>query len=177
MKLATTIAGLTLAVAAAYSLPTSAQDLHSSVSQPVARCQSALPVFDTLIRKRPLAVQNEGSTPSFITCGFEFDAGEAVDYAPLMVDTYFSNNTTADVELTCSGVTGFAGGVNEYVAFTVVVPAEPETPEDGNIFWEDADFEGGGMLTSLFAMSCNLPAGVGINDTYIYWESAGSPPV
>ena len=175
MKLATTIAGLTLAVAAVYSVPVTAQDIHVNASQPVARCQSALPVFDTLIRKRPLAVQNEGTGPAFITCGFEFDAGQATNFAPLMVDTYFSNNTDADIEITCTGVTGWAGGDNEYVAFSTTIPAVDPEEGDGNIFWEDADFEGGGMETSLIAISCNLPAGVGINDTYIVWATGAEP--
>src|SRR5690606_32531403 len=65
MKLATTIAGLTLAIAAVYSTPTAAQ-FHGNASQPVARCQGALPVFETQIRKRPLAIQNEGSASTFV---------------------------------------------------------------------------------------------------------------
>ena len=175
MKLATTIAGLTLAVAAFYSVPVTAQDIHVNASQPVARCQSALPVFDTVLRKRPLAVQNEGETPTFISCGFEFDAGQAINFAPLMVDTYFSNFSGADVEVNCTAVTGWSGGENEYVSFSTTIPAEEPEEGDGNIFWEDTDFEGGGMETSLIAISCNLPAGVGINDTYIVWASGAGP--
>lgn len=175
MKLATTIAGLTLAVAAAYSVPATAQELHSNSSQPAARCQSALPVFDTLLRKRPLAVQNEGDSPTFISCAFEFDSGVAVDSSALLLDTYFSNFSGADVEVSCTAVTGFSGGDNEYVSFSVMVPNESTDPEDGNLYWFDTDFEGGGMATGLVAISCNLPAGVGINDTYIYWDEAGAP--
>lgn len=33
-----------------------------------AHCQAALPVFDGLIRKRPLAVVNEGQAGAFVTC-------------------------------------------------------------------------------------------------------------
>jgi hypothetical protein len=172
MKLATTIAGLTLAVAAAYSTPATAQEFHANASQPAARCQGALPAFETAIRKRPLAVQNEGTGASFITCGFEFDALEAVNNAAVMVDTYFSNNTGAPVVVACTGVTGFAGGDNEYVAMqTTIAPNGSGEVTGGNLFWEEADFEGGGMSTGLIAISCNLPPGVGINDTYVYWES------
>ena len=180
MKLATTIAGLTLAVAAVYSVPANAQDtlLHSNAAQPAARCQSALPVFDTVVRKRPLGVQNEGDTTTFITCAFEFDAGEAVNFAPVLLDTYFSNFSGADATVNCTAVTGWAGGTNEYVSLSVVVPNESTDPEDGNLFWEDVDFEGGGMADSLIAISCALPAGVGINDTYLVWEEeTAAPPV
>ncbi|MGY1457511.1 MULTISPECIES: hypothetical protein [unclassified Luteimonas] len=173
MKLATTIAGLTLAVAAAYSIPATAQEYHANSSQPAARCQSALPVFDTLIRKRPLAVQNEGDAATFITCAFAFDGAAALNNSAILLDTYFSNFSGADAEVSCTAVTGYAGGENEYVSFSVVVPNESADPEEGNLFWYDTDFEAGGMEYSLIAISCNLPAGVGINDTYIWWEGAG----
>lgn len=172
MKLATTIAGLTLAIAAVYSTPTAAQ-FHGNASQPVARCQGALPVFETQIRKRPLAIQNEGSASTFVTCGFEFDAYAAVDNSALIADVYFSNNTGAEVTVNCTGVTGWAGGDNEYVSFDVDIVANGSGVDDGgNLYWEDTDFAAGGMSSGLIAISCELPAGVGLNDTYVYWEEA-----
>ena len=45
MKLATTFAGLTLAIAAAYSAPAVSQTIHGAPSAPTARCQAALPNF------------------------------------------------------------------------------------------------------------------------------------
>lgn len=173
MKLATTIAGLTLAIGAIYSTPSIAQDWHASASQPVARCQGALPVFETAIRKRPLAIQNEGSTTSFVTCGFETDLAESITGGPLMVDVYFINNTAANVTVNCTAVTGWAGGENEYVAFSAdLVPGADA--EVNNIFVQDTDFAADGMSTGLVALSCSLPAGVGIADTYVYWYS-GEP--
>ncbi|MGY0652688.1 hypothetical protein ACW7GZ_12685 [Luteimonas sp. A537] len=170
MKLATTIAGLTLAVAATYSIPATAQSLHANSSQAVARCQGALPAFETAIRKRPLAIQNEGSQASYVTCGFEFDSGAAVNNSSFLIDTYFTNSTDAAVTVACSGVTGYAGGENEYVSLSVEIPANG-SGEDANLYWFDEDFAGGGMETGLIAISCQLPAGVGINDTYVFWES------
>ena len=171
MKLASTIAGMTLAVAAAYSVPAVAQEYHVNASQPAARCQSALPVFDTVLRKRPLAVQNEGATSTFISCAFEMDGGEAtIDNSAILLDTYFTNFGETDTQVTCTAVTGYAGGENEYVSITVDVPTEIVEETDGNAYWTDTDFEGGGMETSLIAISCNLPPGVGINDTYIWWD-------
>ncbi len=174
MKLATTIAGLTLAVAATYSIPATAQSLHGNSSQPAARCQGALPAFETAIRKRPLAIQNEGSTASYVTCGFEFDSAAAVNNASFMVDTYFTNSTDAVATVTCTGVTGYAGGENEFVSMSVDIPANG-SGEDANLFWFDDDFAGGGMESGLVAISCLLPAGVGINDTYVFWDEADVP--
>lgn len=171
MKLATTIAGLTLAVAAAYSTPAVAQTIHANSAQPTARCQGALPAFETAIRKRPLAVQNEGTIATYVTCSFEFDAYEAVDNSALLVDAYFVNNTEADVTVACTAVTGYAGGDNEYVSGSITIPAGG-TMDEANLFWYADDFEGGGMATGLVSISCRLPQGAGVADTYVYWATA-----
>lgn len=175
MKLATGIAALTLAVASAYNIPANAEDeLHGNASGPTARCQGALPVFETAIRKRPLAVQNESTSAAFITCSFEFDALDAIDNTALLLDTYFSTpGSTAPVNLTCTAISGFQGGTNEFVSMTTTInnPTPPPPGEfDGNLFWTDSDFAGG-LGSGLISISCSLPPGVGINDTYIFWEA------
>ena len=168
MKLASTFAALTLAVAATYSVPATAQTLHNNGSQPAARCQGALPAFETAIRKRPLAIQNEGTATSFITCAFEFDTGNAIDNSALLVDTYFTNNNTVATSLTCTAVTGWQGGDNEYVSLTEeIAPGEQSL----DMVWYAADFVGGGLATGLVSISCNLAPGVGVNDSYVYWAA------
>jgi hypothetical protein len=166
MKLATGFALLTIAVASAYSISANAVETdHANGTNPTARCQGALPAFETQIRKRPLAVQNEGTANSFITCSFETDVGNATGNAPVLLDTYFSNNTAAAINLSCTAVTGFQGGEsNEYLNQTITIPANGQ----GNLFWTDTDFENG-IASGLISISCNIPRGVGINDTYIYW--------
>jgi hypothetical protein len=165
MKLVTGFALLTIAVASTYSISANAVETdHANGSNPAARCQGALPAFETQIRKRPLAVQNEGTANSFITCSFEADVGNATGNAPVLLDTYFSNNTAASINLTCTAVTGFQGGTNEFVSKTVTMPAGG----DGNLFWADTDFDDG-FASGLVSISCNIPRGAGINDTYIFW--------
>lgn len=170
MKLATTFAGLTLAIAAAYSAPAISQTIHANAAQPAARCQGALPNFETGLRKRPLAVQNIGTTAMFVTCGFEFDAGAAIDNSALLVDTYFTNTTSEPATVTCTAVGGWEGGDTESINLSVEIPAGGGG-EDGNIFVADTDFETGAMASGLVAFSCRLPGGVGINDTYVYWAT------
>lgn len=168
MKLATGFALLTIAVASAYSISANAVETdHANASGPAARCQSALPVFDGVIRKRPLAVQNEGTTNSFITCSFEVDAGNAIGNAPVLLDTYFAS-TAGPISVTCTAVSGFNTGTNEFVSQTIEIdPADPDNPQ-GNGFWTDTDFDAG-LGSGLVSISCNIPPGVGINDTYIFW--------
>lgn len=169
MKLATTFAGLTLAMAAAYSMPAAAQELHINSSAPAARCQASLPMSELAIRKRPLTIQNDSvDTGAWVTCGFEFDSGIALDGGALLVDAYFTNYSNTTQTLNCSGVTGYEGGDNEYVGLSLELAAGA-TGEDGNLFWYANDFENGGMNTGLVMINCYLPPGVGINDSYVYW--------
>lgn len=167
MKLVTGLAVLTVAVASAYSLPSSAAlELHGNGSNPAARCQGALPVFETAIRKRPLAIVNEGTSNSFVSCGFEYDVVDAEDNAPDLLDTYFSNRSAAPITVSCTAVTGFDTGINEFVSLTTDTIAPGA---QGNLFWEAADFPNDGLLSGLISISCDLPAGAAINDTYIWW--------
>ena len=175
MKLVTGLAVLTVAVASAYSLPSSAAiEQHGNASNPAARCQGALPAFETAIRKRPLAITNEGTSAAFVTCGFEYDAVDAEGNAPVLLDTYFSNTTAAELSVTCTAVSGFETGDNEFVSQTVAIA--PGT--QGNLFWEDADFPVDGLASGLVSISCNLPAGAAVNDTYIWWlaDDGGADP-
>ena len=168
MKLATGFALLTIAVASAYSISANAVETdHANAAGPTARCQSALPVFDGNVRKRPLAVQNEGLRNAFITCSFEVDAGNAIGNGPVLLDTYFTS-TVGPININCTAVSGFQGGTNEYLNQTIAIdPTDPEEPY-GNGVWIDTDFEAG-LGSGLISISCNLPPGVGINDTYVFW--------
>jgi len=175
MKLATTIAGLTLAMAAAYSMPATAQEVHYSPAAPTARCQASVAMSELALRKRPLAIQNNSTTDgAWVTCGFEYDTSQSINGGAILVDAYFTNYSDTTQTLICSGVTGYEGGVNEYVGFSLEMAAGA-SGEDGNLFWFDTDFEGGGMEEGLVMINCYLPPGVGINDTYVYWAEGEVP--
>ncbi len=124
-------------------------------------CQTALPVFDGNIRKRPLAVQNEGRVPAFVTCSF------AAQNTPLDSVTVFAfNGSDATVSFKCTGVTGGAGSAsNQYVVKTVSIPA---SDRDG-LAWIPADFGGAATIpgSGYFSVSCVLPPGLGINDSVV----------
>lgn len=180
MKLATTFAGLTLAIASAYSAPAVSQTVYGAPSAPTARCQASVAMSELAIRKRPLAMQNNSETDgAWVTCAFpvSLNVSEEVAGSPVLVDAYFWNYSTTEKTVTCSGVTGWEGGENEYVGLSVDIPANSggmedaneDGMDDGNLFWYDTDFEGGGMSTGLVMMNCYLPPGTGVNDTYVYW--------
>ena len=134
---------------------------------PTAICQGALPNFEGAIRKRPLAVQNEGTTSSFVTCsfltGYNPEAWGQVNYFGL----YLINSSSTAKTVTCTGVAGYdSGGENAYVSKQVSVPANRAAQE--SVFFTAEDNDGNGYYP-MVSMSCSIPPGVGINDTYVVY--------
>lgn len=164
MKLAIGTTALSLALGMLFSASALAADeAHTLSASPVDRCQGALPNFEGAIRKRPLAVQNEGSTNAFITCAFATESGQALD-GSRSLSTWFFNANAAATDVACTAVSGYQTGANEFVSKSVSIGPG----EQGQLFWNDADFAEEG-LGDLVAISCNLAPGIGINDTYINW--------
>ena len=128
-------------------------------TNPVGICQAALPAFEGQIRKRPLAIQNEGTSNAFVTCAFTSQA-EATS-----VVMYFAGFDNLAHDVTCTGVTGFNRGLNQFVTKTVTLPAS----DSSSLAWAPADFAGGSSTfpDARFSVSCNLAPGVGINDAGI----------
>lgn len=155
-----------------------ATSLRVYATNPAGICQSALPVFDGVIRKRPKAVQNEGDGAAFITCAFQSqgpDAGSATDVRnPTQVRVYFVASDSVADTVTCTGVAGYAGQPIPSVTKSVNVSSPSSS---ASIAWNPGDFtEGATVLpSSLFAVSCSLNPGVGIVDSYVYFsEEVGS---
>jgi len=126
-------------------------------------CQGALPAFETAIRKRPLAVQNEGTSTAFVTCSF-LSQGEPsfsfYNFATAYV--YVSSTSGSDIVVNCTGVAGTTTQNSEYVVRSATAPA------NGNqiaIFWIATDFAGSPdrFPSGLFSVSCQLPPGAAIN--------------
>jgi hypothetical protein len=71
-------------------------------------CQAALPSYEGQIRKRPLAIQNEGTAAAFITC-----SPSSLQYVPMQDfghGVFLANNSAASVTVNCTAVMG-SGGV------------------------------------------------------------------
>lgn len=136
-----------------------------------ANCQGALPAFETAIRKRPLAVQNEGSSPAFVTCSFvnEYDTADQRQIS--YFGAYFTNTGNAATNVTCTGTAGYQtmSGVT-YISKSVQVPANASS--QAPMFFMPAD-NGGNGYYPLVSISCNIPPGVGINDTYVSYAVGG----
>lgn len=132
-----------------------------------SNCQGALPSFEGAIRKRPLAVQNEGTTNAFVTCSFvsEYDDESELLNMASYFGAYFINRSATAKTVTCSGVAGYdTGESNSYVSKTVTVAAN--SAAQAELFFTPED-NGGEGYHPLVSISCNLQPGIGINDTYV----------
>lgn len=137
-------------------------------THPTNVCQSSLPVFDGNIRKRPLAVQNEGTGNAFITCSYPSGEGRAAGISPTTrVWQYFVNTTAAPITVSCTGVSGYPGLGNEYIVKSLELAPNST---NGQISWFAADFSGSPTTfpgQSMFSTNCVLPPGSGLGQAYI----------
>lgn len=180
MKASNTILATAVAVAAGLlsagnaSAATSARQFATN---PTGICQGALPAFETAIRKRPLAVQNEGTQTAFVTCSFTSQGTFGASATnPTRVELYLNSTSGAATPISCTGVTGYASSTtSQYVIKNASAPANGGQTA---VAWTAADFTPAGGTTfpsGLFSVSCSLPPGAAINDGYvIFAEEIGT---
>lgn len=123
-------------------------------------CQPALPAFDVAFRKRPLAMQNEGSSSAFITCAFGgiFNAVPSVKTASVG----FTNTTATPQTVNCTLVNARQGVQNaQYFPKSISVPASGSPII--HIIWTGTD--NNGIAFTYPAASCSLPPGIGVQTT------------
>ncbi len=158
------------AVAAASATPAyAATELVQNTNTATAVCQGAQKNVDKL-RNRPLGIANEGTQPAFVSCSFTTsnDGSEGTAIVEYF-GAFFTNSTAADATVTCTGIQGLAGepdNVYESQSVTVLANGVPGTPTTGYIFF-GRPTEADPLYYQNVAMSCQLPAGVSINDTYV----------
>lgn len=121
-------------------------------------CQAALPVFDGQIRKRPLAIQNEGTSTAFITCAYRgrFGGTNATTGTSTYLGVGLLNNTGAPLSVTCTmvdGRTGMSNPINFVKSSTFSSRAEMSWSASG---------DNSGTPFYYPAVSCSLPPGTGI---------------
>ena len=144
--------------------------VRSHFSHGTANCQSALPVFDGSIRKRPMALANEGVTTSFVTCDSENINADAETTGFHLVEIYFRNRSGNDgVAVSCTLV----DGVDQASSF---LPKQSTLMFIGGtaaVYWDSADNEDTNFGAP--AISCALPAGVDITVVgFAYSEDVGN---
>jgi hypothetical protein len=133
-----------------------AQYRHWSVNAP-ALCHPAFLRYDSDVRKRPLAVVNEGSAPAYVTCSLPADLANPYGLAQAYI--VLRNLSQAPMSINCTVVLGVDDGGAQYITRTVQVGAGQRVtlavePEDFNREY----------LRQRIGFSCNLPVMAGINE-------------
>jgi hypothetical protein len=144
---------------------------RTEVQLAAGACQAALPAYEGQIRKRPLALQNEGTASAFVTCALASPGyGNAEGFANLVALAVI-NVGGAPATLNCTLV-----DARNLFNDPVYLPKSIAIPTGGNaslLQWTSS--ENGGELFAFPAISCNLPVGVGINATLrVYAEEIGT---
>jgi len=131
---------------------------------PAENCQAALPAYDGNIRKRPLAVQNEGDGNAFVTCAMKGTFGAAAIDKEVWVRLINIGATATSI--TCTLVDGRNLALSDplFLTRTALVPAGGSI----EIGWAGADNGGNNYIYP--AMSCGLPPRTGIRYTGRLYE-------
>lgn len=163
------LAGIALAFMTLSAAPgdASAQDVTRYWQQnPAGICQSALPVYDGQIRKRPKAIQNEGTVPAFVTCSWNTQSdGMSPSGNPRYLFMMFSVNDGQPDHVSCVGVMGAQD--QTYNTYTRGIDLHSNGGTRG-LTWLPSDFGGSTTFpTALISVSCLLNPGVGINASEI----------
>lgn len=125
-----------------------------------AVCEAPLPVFDLTLRKRPIGIGNEGTTPIFVSCSLPADTVAPPGGATVSVRLAMLS-TTAPATVNCNLVTGTPDNL-AYTAGSAVVPA-------GGTTWLTWDNVHKGAASGTLNFSCNLPPQVDLS-TIMYRE-------
>lgn len=121
-------------------------------------CQAALPVYDGNIRKRPLAIVNEGAGGAFVTCAFSQAGGRVTEGLRLHV----VNNGTTFKAVSCTLVDGPQDNPGPRLHVVRALAVAPGGAPQA-IAWlrSDPDLPSSGFVAP--ALSCLLEPGTGIS--------------
>ncbi len=136
----------------------------------VGPCQAALPAFEGQIRKRPLALQNEGTGTAFVSCAFSAaGSSDLVSGSITRVYVYAASIDGAAHTISCTGVTGFNTDQNQFVVKTATLSADGS---QSRMQWNVSDFSDSPAVfpRSTFSVSCRVDPGVGLNDTHVQFN-------
>lgn len=158
------------AVAALAALAPQPAHAFRVTAQAVAVCQAALPAFEGAIRKRPLAIQNEGTTDAFVTCALNNIGYNAGTTRISTVLIHAQNQNASSRQISCTAVNSDAAETADplYLARTVQIPASDDN-ESIEIAFPAGDFPGAPILLpgDTVSVSCNLVPGMGITGTVL----------
>ena len=139
-------------------------------AQAVAVCQGALPSFEGAIRKRPLAVQNEGSSNAFVTCALNNPGYNTWTTFISSVLIYAQNLNSSSRPITCTAVNSSATASPDDPLYAIrTVQVSPSDTNSTLIEFAADDFPGSpaALPGDTVSVSCTLVPGMGITGTVL----------
>lgn len=149
------VSGIHCAIVVASLLATGSARAESQRIHYVAAtavCASPLPQYDATLRKRPLGITNEGTTPIFISCSVPTDFYGDNTGTVNLVFTSFGAGATVN----CTLVAGSRLGGTGSIAGSAVVAASGTS----ELIWNNVNK---GSPYGAYNFSCNLPPGIELN--------------
>ncbi|MEN1928882.1 hypothetical protein WCE37_07775 [Luteimonas sp. MJ250] len=127
-------------------------------------CDAPLPHFNVNLRRRPVAVQNQGAQPVFVSCTLATDDyGQSTTGAVRV--TFKSSGDAASVS--CTMVSGTRDAQVFYVGAEQAIPAGGRA----SVAWQQINKW---STSGTYSFNCHLPPGVAMETvTYTQTDSAG----
>lgn len=145
-------------------------------------CQGVRPEDKAQFESAALELRHTGPEAAFVNCSFltlmdQGNGGDVGLYPVRYFGAFFTNLGSAPATVSCTGIQGVANfGTRVYESLSVEVPPDA-SPEGGGgyIFFEPE--QGEPLFYQTVSMTCIVPAGVGIADTYLGFnmDDAASP--
>lgn len=149
----------TATAAVLFAAPARANDWSNAVDV----CQGSTPSFDGELRKRPLAIHNEGTQPSFISCSIRAPLGQIEGGGTYVsqIIVLLTNRADAAQSVSCTLVDGVAAPFPSFPALYLPKTVDIPAGMYGVINWFDFETEAGRYR--LPNLSCALPPDTEIN--------------
>ena len=152
-----------LAAAATAALLLAAPARANDWSNAVDVCQGARSSFDDDLRKRPLAINNEGTQPSFVSCSIRAPLGQinggGTNVTQIIV--LLTNRASTAQSVSCTLVDGVAAPFPSFPALYLPKTVDLQPGSFGVINWFDFETEAGRYR--LPNLSCALPPETEVN--------------
>lgn len=148
----------TLFIITAIASPAHASDVQQKEDGNAASiCHPAMPVYDAHIRKRPLAVVNEGDFDGYVTCAFRAPTNS---YGQESFGLVLRNQSTSPKTVTCTAVIGVDDGAARHrIKDTTLAAGQRKL-----VSWTYQADNGGDRIQTNTSVSCRLPPLTGINE-------------
>lgn len=173
--LKTSLLTLGLGIAVCSANANAAAATHQTWSNALNYCGAFTPGITNTIRNRVIGVENVGSAPIAVACNYaSFFNGAPGNTSLHTVNVYFTNNSAAPVQVTCTLLTGTSGSISSGSAYAVTKTVPIAAGSAATTGWTVADNPTAGAVdlgNLMVGVNCNLPSNVVMSATNLRWTA------